>query len=149
MKKSSCGTILVLLLAVLCLSCQNDDQVSPHDTASQTRTVVLGRWSIDKIDYQVCRKGSCNTTNYIGGTKDYFEFRPDSAFLSYTTAASYKQLDAFKAAYELPGAFVLTKGFWSARYIVKECSNGKLVVECSYMGNDPYATFTDTYYLYQ
>lgn len=149
MKKSNCGAILVLLLVVLCVSCQNDDEIIPFANSSQTKTMVLGSWKIDKINYQVCRKGDCSTTNYKGNAKDYFEFRPDSAFLSYNTAGSYQQLETFKADYQLPGTFVLTNGFWSAKYFVKEYRNERLVVECSYMGNDPYATFTDTYYLYR
>jgi hypothetical protein len=149
MKKSSCGAILALLLAVLCVSCQKDDLVSPYATTLQTETMVIGRWKIDKIDYKVCRKGDCSTTNYSGSTKDYFEFKADSAFLSYNTADNYQQLDAFKADYSFTRAFILKKEFWSAKYIIKECKDERLVLECSYMGNDPYATFTDTYYLYR
>ncbi|NDK56103.1 hypothetical protein [Pontibacter fetidus] len=148
MKKSSCGTTLVLLLVVLCLSCQTDDQIYPNAIAPSNKLAMLGRWSIAKIAYKVCRKNSCNTTNYSGAAKDYFEFRADSAFLNYTTDSN-RQFDAFKADYSSPEAIVLTRGFWSAKYIVKENQPGKLVLECVYMGKDPYATFTDTYYLYQ
>ncbi|MEJ8757922.1 hypothetical protein WG947_12985 [Pontibacter sp. H259] len=149
MKKSSCGVILTLLLAVLCLSCQKDEPVSPHTLIAPPDPIVIGLWKVGKIEYKVCRKGSCSVTNYSGNTKDYFEFRTDSAFLSYKTAADYRQLETFKADYYMPGSFTLTQGFWTAQYLVKEYKVEKLVLECSYMGSDPYAVFTDTYYLYR
>ena len=149
MKESSCRAVLALLLAVLCLSCQKQEAVSPLLSAGQTKQAVLGKWKIKEITYQLCRQGSCTNTNYKGTAHDFFEFRSDSAFLVYTTAASYQQHDSFKADYKLPGAFILTRGFWTAKYNVKECSEGKMILECSYVGSDPYAKFTDIYYLYR
>lgn len=149
MKKNSCRTIFVLLLAALCLSCQNEDMVAPHLTASQTRNAMIGTWKIEKIDYQLCRSGSCTTTKYIGKPQDYFEFRRDSAFLVYNTTATTQNYNNFKADYSLSGAFILTHELWSARYIVKECNPNKVVLVCAYSGSDPYAKFTDTYYLYR
>lgn len=149
MKNCICRTILVLLMAVLCLSCQDENPVSPHLSAEQTQTAVKGLWKVKKIDYQLCRSGSCNTTSYTGAATDYFEFRRDSAFLVHKTTGSSLSRDAFKAEYTLPGAFILTHTFWSARYDVRECNTNKMVLECSYVGSDPYAIFTDTYYLYR
>jgi len=149
MKKSSCGAVLVLLLSILCLSCQKKEVISPMLSAGQTKQAVLGKWKIREITYQLCRQGSCTNTNYKGTAQDFFEFRPDSAFLVHKTAANYQQHDSFKADYKLPGAFILTQGFWSAKYNVKECTDSKMVLECSYVGSDPYAKFTDTYYLYR
>jgi hypothetical protein len=149
MKKSSYRTFIVLLLAMLCLSCQTDDEVMPTLTAGQTRNALLGKWKIERIDYQACRSGNCNTTNYTGNAKDYFEFRSDSAFLLHDVARTRNNYSAFKAEYTLPGAFILTQQFWSATYTVTECKANKLVLICIYTGSDPYARFTDTYYLYR
>lgn len=137
-------------MAVLCVSCKEEEHISPYLSAAETKAAVLGTWKIAKIDYQLCRSGSCNKTDYTGSAQDYFEFRPDSAFLVYNTAAnsSHKQ-DAFRAEYSLPGAFILTHRFWSAKYTLKECRPNKMVLTCTYAGNDPYATFTDIYYLYR
>ncbi|MBC5774138.1 hypothetical protein H8S95_08700 [Pontibacter sp. KCTC 32443] len=149
MKNCSCGTVLVLLLAVLCLSCQDEEPIALSLSAGQTQNAVLGKWKIQKVDYQLCRSGSCKTTNYTGAPDDYFEFRRDSAFLVHNTANGLKKKEAFKAEYTLPNAFILTHNFWSARYNVKECKPNKMVLECSYVGSDPYAIFTDTYHLYR
>ena len=149
MKKSSCGTILVLLLAALCLSCQDNEVAEPHLTASETRVAVLGKWKIQRIDYQFCRSGTCSASNYTGTPDDYFEFRRDSAFLVHKTTTNSVSREAFKADYTLPGAFILSHTFWSVKYNVKECNSNKMLLQCSYVGSDPYAKFTDTYYLYR
>ncbi|WP_238395665.1 hypothetical protein [Pontibacter pudoricolor] len=149
MKKSSSRTFIVLLLAVLCLSCQTDEETLPTLSAGQTRNALLGKWRVERIDYQVCRNGNCNTTNYRGNAGDYFEFRSDSAFLLHDVTRTKNNYNAFKAEYTLPGAFILSRQFWSATYTVTECKANRLVLNCTYAGSDPYARFTDTYYLYR
>ena len=149
MKKSSCRTFIVLLLAVLCISCQTDDEAMPTLSADQTRNALLGKWKIEKVDYRLCRNNNCNTTTYTGNAEDYFEFRSDSAFLVQDVAGSINNYSAFKAEYTMPGAFILSQNFWSAKYTVTECRQKKLVLVCTYAGSDPYARFTDTYYLYR
>ncbi|MER2999526.1 hypothetical protein [Pontibacter populi] len=149
MKIYSCGAALVLLLAVLSASCQTDDELMLNLSADQTRNALMGKWKVEKIDYRLCRNSNCNTTYYTGKANDYFEFRSDSAFLMQDAASSINNYSAFKAEYTLPGAFILSQQFWSAKYIVNECKADKLVLICTYTGNDPYARFTDTYYLYR
>ena len=148
MKKNSCGAFFALLLALCCLSCQPQDAVAPELSASQTQKVMLGKWKVQQVTYQLCRNGNCNTTNYRGTASDYFEFRADSAFL-YRQEAGSRQPEAFKVQYDLPGAFILTHAFWSAKYTIKEKKDNNMVLVSSFTGNDPYAVFTDTYYLHQ
>ncbi|MBB6611420.1 hypothetical protein H7F15_10270 [Pontibacter sp. Tf4] len=148
MRKSSYSAVLALLLILCCLSCQTEDAAIPEMTAEQTKAVVLGKWKVQRVDYQVCRNESCTTTNYTGTPHDYFEFRADSAFL-YRHAAISTHREAFRAEYKLPGAFVLGHLFWSATFKIKESNGHKAVLVCSYTGADPYAIFTDTYYLYR
>lgn len=147
MRKSSSGTVLVLLMAVLCLGCQ--DPVEPQLTPDQTRDAVLGKWKIGKVDNQLCKGGSCTVDTYTGSPDDVFEFKADSAFLFYNSAGSTYASGAFKAEYTLPGAFILKQEFWSARYTLTDRQTNKITLVCSYAGSDPYAKFTEIYYLYR
>jgi len=149
MIKHSIRTLVGLGLLLTCLSCDDKEAAMPTLSAEQTKNVVLGKWKIQKVDYRICRQGNCNTSGYTGNTEDYFEFRTDSAFLYRNTTGAVGQPEKFKAAYTKPGAFVLTHLFWSATYNIKESKPDKLVLECSFAGADPYAIFTDTYYLYR
>lgn len=140
--------IVVLCLALNCIACREDDTTGPTLNAEQTRSLVMGRWKVERVHYQVCRNGNCTATNYAGTGEDFFEFRADSAFLYRNAAAStIAQPEAFKVDYKLPGAFVLMHSFWSATCQVTENEKGKVVLVCSYTGADPYAVFKDTYYL--
>lgn len=147
MKRSSFGAVVYLLAAVFCLGCQ--DPATPQLTPDQTRDAVLGKWKIGKVDNKLCKGGSCTTDTYTGSPDDTFEFKPDSAFLFYNSAASTYSSGAFKAEYTLPGAFILKQEFWSARYTVADIQTGKITLVCSYAGSDPYAKFTEIYYLYR
>lgn len=142
--------ILVLLLALGCMACRTDDAAEPSLNAEQTRSLVMGKWKVERVNYQVCRNGNCTATNYAGTDEDLFEFRADSAFLyRHAAASTIAQPEAFKVDYKLPGALVLMYSFWSATCQVKENEKGDVVLVCSYAGADPYAVFKDTYYLYR
>lgn len=149
MKMRYCRAFIVLVLAVVCYSCRHEDVAEPVLTADQTRLAMLGTWKIEKVDYGVCRSGSCTDSNYTGTAKDYFEFRADSAFLVYNTALKKSAHNAYKADFCLPGAFILSREFWKVNFEVRDYKPDKVVLVSTYAGNDPYARFTDIYYLYR
>lgn len=145
MKRSGCGALLALMIGMLCLSCESP--ADPQLTPAQTRDAVLGKWKIERVDNTLCRGGSCTVSTYAGIPEDMFEFRADSAFLVYYGAGSMHSSGAFKVEYTLPGAFILKQDFWSARYTLADKQPGRITLVCSYTGSDPYAKFTETYYL--
>ena len=120
---------------------------APLMQAEEVLHAISGKWHVEKIDYQLCRDRNCTVSTYTGSTSDYFEFRTDSAFLVLTARPQQQQQEQFKASYTLQGSVVLTKGEWSGRFEVKEVKAKRLVLLNSFIGRDPNAIFTDTYYL--
>ncbi len=149
MKKNSCQAIIAFLLMVLTTACQNDQLPEPEFSAASTAEAVKGKWSVAKIEYQLCRSGQCNNSSYSGIAQDYFEFKTDSAFLFRKGAPTAAGVERFKVFYNMPGAFVLSNGSWSGKFEVKECKQKELILMNTFTGTDPYAAFTDTYYLYK
>jgi len=147
MKRNSCLAILAFLLILYLPACQEEQLPVPHFSAETTKEVVLGKWCISKIDYSFCRSGHCNNSSYQGAAQDYFEFRADSAFLYRKGATA--QAEKFKVYYNMPGAFILNNKDWSGKYEVKECKQKKLILVNTFTGTDPYAAFTDTYFLFK
>ncbi|MFD2246251.1 lipocalin family protein [Pontibacter ruber] len=141
--------LALLFLSVLLSGCAKEEDVSPELKLEDTRGVVLGKWSISKIEYQLCRSNNCNASNYTGTAQDYFEFRADSAFLVRTDTQNKLCKDAFRIDYTLAGGFVLSNSEWSGRFMIKELDGKKLVLENAFTGTDPYAVFKDTYHLYR
>ncbi len=137
------------LLFISCVACKPEEMVMPAMSVEETKQAVLGTWKIERIEYKLCRSGNCSTNNYTGSSGDVFEFRADSAFLEQNITGKQESHSNFKADYAYPGAFILIREFWSATYEVKSCSDTRLVLTCSYTGNDPLAKFTDVYYLYR
>jgi len=140
---------LALLLVSGCTGSEED--VRPTLDVAETRQAVLGKWSIEKINNRLCRSGICNNSVSNGAAQDYFEFRPDSAFLfrAGISGSNYVYRDRFKAEYTHAGGMVLSNFGWSAKFEVKKRETNKLVLEGTFTGTDPNAVFTDTYYLYR
>jgi hypothetical protein len=149
MQRRCFKALLIIGLAAFCKGCLHKEAVEPKLTADQTRLAMSGNWKIEKVDYQVCRSGNCTNRYYIGAEADYFEFRADSAFLVYNTALGNGTYNAYKADYCLPGAFILNQEFWKLNVELKDYKPDKVVLVCTYTGQDPYARFTDVYYLYR
>jgi hypothetical protein len=141
--------LALLFLSVLLSGCTKEEDVRPGTQLEDVKGAVMGKWSVSKIEYELCRNNNCNTSNYAGTPQDYFEFRADSAFLVRTDAQNGITRDAFKVAYTLTGGFVLSNSDWSGRFMIKEIAANKLVLENAFTGNDPYAVFKDTYHLYR
>ena len=125
--------------------------MQPALDVAETRQAVLGKWSIEKINNRLCRSGICNNSTSGGAPQDYFEFRPDSAFLfrAGISGSNNAYRDRFKAEYIPAGGMVLSSFGWSAKFEVKKRESNKLVLEGTFTGTDPNAVFTDTYYLYR
>ncbi len=127
--------------------CQKED-LSPAMLDQDIKHAVLGKWSVERIEYGLCRNNNCSTTTYTGTGLDYFEFRADSAFLvrnGVQNATAVKE--KYKIEYSASGGFILKTTGWEARFALKEKSNGSMVLQSSFTGRDPDAVFTDTYYL--
>ena len=149
MKRNSCQVAVAFLLMMLLAGCQKEQQPEPQLSAAATKEAVNGKWLIAKIDYQLCRSGQCSNSNYNGSPNDYFEFRADSAFLFRQGEVAAMQKQRFKVYYNMPGAFVLSNGQWTGKFEIKECYPKELILLNTFTGTDPYAAFTDTYYLYK
>ena len=149
MKRTSCQAVIAFLLVMLLPACQNEQLPEPQLSAAATQEAVKGKWLIAKIDYQLCRSGLCNNGNYTGSTNDYFEFKADSAFLFRQGEVAAMQKQRFKVYYNMPGAFVLSNGQWAGKFEVREFTAKELTLVNTFTGTDPYAAFTDVYYLYK
>ncbi|MCC9165817.1 hypothetical protein [Pontibacter harenae] len=141
--------LALFLFSIILTSCEVEE-VNPMLSTDATKQVVIGRWSIEKVDYELCKNRVCNTTNYRGSTTDYFEFRADSAELVKANLTTNRiAVERFKVEYTRPGVFVLSNTAWSGRFEILESKFNKLILKCSFTGRDPGAVFTDTYYLFQ
>lgn len=149
MKKNSCQAILAFLLMLVLNACQDEQMPQLELSAASTEKAVKGKWSVAKIEHQLCRSGQCNNSSYAGAREDYFEFKTDSAFLFRKGVPTAAGVERFKVLYNMPGAFVLSNGSWSGKFEVKECKQKELILINTFTGTDPYAAFTDTYYLYK
>ncbi|WP_114782240.1 hypothetical protein [Botryobacter ruber] len=138
---------IVLLLLLAATGCMEREAPVPLLQADEVLQAITGKWTIEKIDYQLCRDRNCTVSTYTGSTGDYFEFRADSAFLVLTERPQQQQKEQFKASYTLQGSVVLTKGEWSGRFELEEAKAKRLVLRNTFIGRDPNAIFTDTYYL--
>jgi hypothetical protein len=147
MKKTAHVAVAGLCILFTLAGCINAEEPVPMLDSSELRSAVQGRWGIEGISNKLCREANCNTTNYIGTTKDFIEFRADSVFVTRGGIDNVLLNEKYRADYTLRGAIILSTNTWSAKFIVEEINAKRLVLKSKFTGRDPAAVFTDTYYL--
>ncbi|MBF8964818.1 hypothetical protein I0P70_16340 [Pontibacter sp. FD36] len=152
MKKILGLAAMASVLLGLATGCaKSDEDMQPITKENGLRESVQGKWRIERVNNKLCRGGTCTSVMYTGTANDYFEFKPDSAYLQRASMQSSNSVyrDSFKADYSQPNSFVLSNFGWSARFRVMHRDQRLLILEGVYYGSDPSAIFTDTYYLYR
>ncbi|MFT2007305.1 lipocalin family protein [Pontibacter sp. 13R65] len=150
MRKTAYWLFAAIILTLGVSGCMEGDDVRPALMSEEVQLAVQGKWSIERIESQLCRDNNCTSESYTGNTTDYFEFRADSAFLVRLDAYNKSYNTAYKLNYRVnPGFILLNSGSWNGRFEVKEVKASKMVLINSFTGQDPKAIFTDTYYLFR
>lgn len=150
MKKMLGSTVALWVLVGLLAGCaKSDEDMQPATEEKALQALVQGVWRIERVNNRLCRGSNCTMVVYNGTPEDYFEFRADSAFLQRTSMQYGNSLyrDQFKVRYTQYNELMLSNFGWSAKVRVMQLGEGNMVLESTYLGADPSAVFTDTYFL--